>query len=572
MLINFDNGGQFVRKKTYAIVILVLKMLSIGGIFSEKPVYMCDSEIYCRGPILEAVHRLHIYPDSKDYVDMPLKFSPNETLDAFNITFPDKENITKEALQNFIDEYFHPPSRAYEINKLWLQLCKEVNSSVALYPDRYSMLYVPYPFIIPGGRFREFYNWDTYWIELGLLYSGMYNTTKHIIKNFSYLVERYGLVPNGGRTYYLSRSHPPMFIPMVYRFYQEKRDQRQFVLSLLPSLEKELRFWINNRSTNYRLDDSRTLPVFHYDTRTNVPRPESYFEDVATAINKTESEKPLLYKNIAAAAETGWDFTSRFFEDKLRLSSAVTQRIWPVDLNAYMCQNYFMLSELFKMTGNQKKAAIYEEEYEKMRSLMMTLFYNETVGSWFDYDSQIGQHNTNFYTSNLMPLYANCYTFVEDKMYEKTMKYFENSGADNYPNGIPVSLLKTGQQWDLPNMFPNLNHMIIEGFERTGHVGLKQLALKIADELLRDIYLLYQNTSSMYEKYNVEAPQRAGGGGEYDVQVGFGWTNGVVLDLLRQYGDRLFYNGTSTLTTTTLAPRPSSGVFSVSVGDLRLKT
>jgi len=182
---------------------------------------------------------------------------------------------------------------------------------------------------------------------------------------------RYGLVPNGGRVYYLKRSHPPMFFRMVNKFWQERRDERAFVFSLLPAMERELTFWLRNRSSTYMLGaqygHKRPVPVFHFDSQTTAPRPESYSIDVETVAAANEStkcgfppqltplrsgDKPMLYSNIAAGAETGWDFTSRFLADKLHLNRSFTKRIWPVDLNAYMCENYRILAELFKAQGD----------------------------------------------------------------------------------------------------------------------------------------------------------------------------------------------------------------------------
>ncbi|VDK75556.1 unnamed protein product, partial [Gongylonema pulchrum] len=97
--------------------------------------------------------------------------------------------------------------------------------------DRNSLIYVPEEFIVPGGRFREYYYWDAYWIVKGLAASGLRSAIKKMIINFVSLIDRYGFIPNGGRVYYLSRSQPPMIIPMAYEYYELTRDA-QFIAEI----------------------------------------------------------------------------------------------------------------------------------------------------------------------------------------------------------------------------------------------------------------------------------------------------------------------------------------------------
>lgn len=79
-------------------------------------------------------------------------------------------------------------------------------------------------FVIPGGRFRELYYWDTYWIMSGLLLCDMTTTARGVIENFFYLIRTYNIIPNGSRKYYLQRSQPPLLIPMVDQYYQHTKD------------------------------------------------------------------------------------------------------------------------------------------------------------------------------------------------------------------------------------------------------------------------------------------------------------------------------------------------------------
>ncbi|KHN84697.1 Trehalase [Toxocara canis] len=125
---------------------------------------------------------------------------------------------------------------ALEIHALWKKLCRTIKTEVKEHPKRYSILYVPNEFMIPGGRFRELYYWDSYWVVKGLIASGMHETAKHIIGNFQYLIRQYGFVPSGNRNYYLRRTQPPMFIPMVYEYHTVTEDD-QFLISSLEAME-----------------------------------------------------------------------------------------------------------------------------------------------------------------------------------------------------------------------------------------------------------------------------------------------------------------------------------------------
>ncbi|KAH7718594.1 Trehalase family protein, partial [Aphelenchoides avenae] len=158
---------------------------------------------------------------------------------------------------------------ALDLNNIWRSLCRQVDKKVLSNPERHSLIYVPEPFVVPGGRFREFYYWDAYWIIRGLLASGMTETSKRIIKNFLYMVDKYGMIPNGGRIYYVRRSQPPLLAGMLYEYYEATRD-KAFVAEALPLVEKELQFWEANRQVVVQVD-GLNYTVFQYRAASNAP-------------------------------------------------------------------------------------------------------------------------------------------------------------------------------------------------------------------------------------------------------------------------------------------------------------
>lgn len=193
----------------------------------------CDSEVYCQGRLLDTVQRARIYPDSKTFVDLNQINNEDVTLENFNSLMRETNNTpSKEQIQNFVSKNFEnskemeewtPPDFtpspglldkihdkemrrfASDLVAIWPTLGRKISKPVFEKPRQYSLIGVPNGIIIPGGRFKEFYYWDTYWIIEGLLLSDMKDTARGMIENLLYMVDKYGFVPNGGRVYYLNR-------------------------------------------------------------------------------------------------------------------------------------------------------------------------------------------------------------------------------------------------------------------------------------------------------------------------------------------------------------------------------
>uniref|UniRef100_A0A915CMD4 Trehalase n=1 Tax=Ditylenchus dipsaci TaxID=166011 RepID=A0A915CMD4_9BILA len=551
-------------------------------------VQMCDEEnsnnsfIYCSGRILEAAMTYYFpnYNDSKTFVDKPLKYDAHEILQKFNKQFPPSTNqtdsvadINPDDLTKFIEENFDQESTelqscylndwnerpaqleqiqdktlkewAMDLNKIWKNLCRQINPNVEAHPDRYSLLYVPKPFVIPGGRFREFYYWDAYWVIKGLLVSGMHNASRNMIENFVHMVNKYGFVPNGGRVYYLRRSQPPMLTSMAYEYYEATHDI-EFIQQILPTLEKELHFWDTKRMVKV-WKNGKGHDLYQYRTESNVPRPESYREDVALTKQMTKvAEQRQVWQNLASAAESGWDFSSRWMNDSTKLSSIQTTAIVPVDLNSYMCWNFNILSYLFAEIDDMDKSIHYQERYNKFLTNFQRVFYVKKESGWYDFNMKTGKNNFDFYASVATPLFTRCYHSINLAQSENIFRRMDELGVFNFAGGIPTSLNKDSeQQWDYPNGWSPLNHMVIEGLRRSENPIMQQKAFWLAEKWVLSNYRVFMGTrGKMWEKYNVIGTKpEAGVGGEYDVQSGFGWTNGVILDLLVTYSDRMHFAG-----------------------------
>lgn len=321
-------------------------------------------------------------------------------------------------------------------------------------PDLYSIVYVKNPVIVPGGRFREFYYWDSYWIVRGLLITEMYTTAKGMLENFISIVERFGFIPNGGRIYYSGRSQPPLLIPMA-KEYLDATGDTQFIREHLPVFEQEFEYWMNNHMVEVQ---GHLLAV--YGDKSSGPRPESYAEDIETATAfKTDDEKEEHYSELKAAAESGMDFSSRWFvlngTNEGSLVNLKCRSIVPVELNAMLFQNAKLLAEFFLVAGNAERSATYEKKAQDIYTAVQAVLWHDDVGAWLDYDLINNKRRDYFVPTNLAPLWMNCFNQADAaNMTTKVLRYIENNGLDKYPGGVPNTLTLSGEQWDFPNVWP----------------------------------------------------------------------------------------------------------------------
>ncbi|KAM9852851.1 trehalase [Aulostomus maculatus] len=530
----------------------------------------CDSEIFCSGPILHQIQKAKFFDDDKYFVDMKLKAAPDVVLGAFYNLATESPNMTvpTDKLQEFLGAYFEQPGTEFEswipqdwhdkpkflekvadvelrnwagkLHDLWKSLGRKIVADVKDHPELYSLIDTPHPVIVPGGRFRELYYWDSYWVINGLLLSEMTDTAYGMIQNFLYLVNRYGFVPNGGRIYYERRSQPPFLTLMVERYYQATKD-KEFLRAAVPALEQEYRFWVQNRSVTVNIGGAEYV-LNRYHVEVDSPRPESYTDDLELAEGLSDDSRRRLWMELKAGAESGWDFSSRWFinsdgHNSSTLAETRTSQILPVDLNALLCLNEKTLASLHRLLGDGDSAALYDQAASRRQEAMEAVLWDAGRGAWFDYNMVTRSNHNEFYPSNLAPLWAQCYS--QPEMADKAMRYLKGSGALQYPKGVPTSLRDSGQQWDYPNAWPPLQHILIEGLSKIPSEDAQQLAFDLAQRWIRTNWKAYVKYEAMFEKYDVNTDGEPGGGGEYEVQLGFGWTNGVALQLLDRYGATL---------------------------------
>jgi len=530
----------------------------------QKKYLACSHPIYCTGSLLHTIQTSRLYNDSKTFVDKPTRLPPAIVLEAFNRLPPDP---TKEILREFVDEYFFPVGTemkeeiptdwkedpafleqiqdsnvrewAKSLNSIWLKLFRRFDHSMSC-KDCFSSVLLPHGFVIPGGRFREIYYWDTYWVVEGLLISEMYETVKGIIENFFYLIKVYGFIPNGARIYYSNRSQPP-FLTRIVDAYIQKTNDLDFLVTALPYLDQEYQFWMTYRTTQVPSPSGKVYNMNHYSVTNDSPRPESYAEDLHLVEGFDENKQKYIYAQMASGAETGWDYSSRWFE-KETLDSIIVSELIPVDLNAIMYDVEAILSKFHIALGNTEMGSYYATQANIRLDAIDKLMWNETESAWQDWNTKLGRQTEGFYLSNFFPLWSKSHAKSPETLTKVTQKIQKTF---SYKCGLPTSMKESGEQWDYPNAWAPIIQIVAAGLENIETVVPEagELALSLMEQWLSCNHCGWSETGGvnnghMFEKYDVNTRGVPGGGGEYEVQMGFGWTNGVVLQFISRHPDR----------------------------------
>jgi alpha,alpha-trehalase len=486
------------------------------------------------GELFVAVQSAAIYGDGKTFVDAVPREAPAAIMERFRAERP----ASPAALQRFVEAHFAlpedpppvaAPSQARtlteHIDALWSQLSRTSAGA----PRWSSLLPLPKPYVVPGGRFREIYYWDSYFTMLGLLESGRADLVADMVEDFAHLIDHYGHVPNGTRTYYLSRSQPPFFFAMVGLLGGEPGAA---YARYLPQLRREYEFWMAGAegleagAAHRRvvaMPDGAILNRYFDDRDT--PRDESWRED--TELARASGRPPAqVFRDIRAAAESGWDFSSRWFADARSMATIVTTEIVPVDLNSLLFGLESAIREGCERQGDRAGAAEFGRRAAVRRAAIDRYLWDGTAGAWFDYRWTERARIARLSAAAIYPLFFGCASQQQADAVAGTVR-----GTLLETGGLVTTPLTTGQQWDAPNGWAPLQWIAVAGFNRYGE---RQLAESIAHHWLRNVGRVYRESGKLVEKYDV-LTERGGGGGEYPLQDGFGWTNGVTRRLLAMY-------------------------------------
>ena len=344
--------------------------------------------------LYEAVEAATVFADSKTFADA----IPKQRIDVILRDYHRQQPRSKAALTEFVAAHFASPSAAEpvapasgntpivaHIDGLWNALTRAADADIG---RRSSLLPLPRPYVVPGGRFREMYYWDSYFTMLGLKQSGRLDLAEDMVENFAYLIDEFGHVPNGTRTYYLSRSQPPFFFEMVALL---PANPDSAVIRYLPQLRREYAYWMRgsqglapDRATRrvVAMPDGSILNRYWDDL--DRPRDESFREDVQLA-RQARREPHRLYRDVRAAAESGWDFSSRWLADPRRLSTIVTTQIVPVDLNSLLFGLELAIGSGCAQLHDEACRAEFEQRAHDRRAAMDRYLWDEKSGVYLDF-------------------------------------------------------------------------------------------------------------------------------------------------------------------------------------------
>ncbi|GLB51938.1 periplasmic trehalase [Neptunitalea chrysea] len=472
-----------------------------------------------------------VFDDSKTFVDMKPNVSKQKILEIyeneklhpdFNLKkFVDKYfTTTKSIKSNFITD--STKNMYQHISSMWPVLTRNADK----FHPYGSRIPLPYPYVVPGGRFREIYYWDSYFTMQGLLVDGKRELAQHMVDNFSFLIDSLGFIPNGNRNYYLSRSQPPFYTLMVTAL---AKGDSAIVNRYSSYILKEYNYWMKGEdkiegiykpiNAVFKTNDGTFLNRY-WDYK-NSPREESFKEDSLLAKNNPLENSEKLYKNLRSAAASGWDFSSRWYKKDKVFASTSTIEIAPIDLN---CLLYFMERQIANSFSAKKDSigkSLYLKKALKRKKFIQKQFWNSEVQFFTDYTIYGKKPSAKLTLAGVYPLFFKIAT-------KEQAELVKNRLISDFlqPGGLLTTLTYSGQQWDAPNGWAPLQYMSVIGLLNYGY---KEEAREIIKRWLALNEKVYTSTGKMMEKYNVVDTHLLSGGGEYQTQDGFGWTNGVAL-------------------------------------------
>jgi alpha,alpha-trehalase len=420
------------------------------------------------------------------------------------------------------------------------------------------LLFLPNPYVVPGGRFNEMYGWDSYFIIRGLLADGRRDLARGMVENFFYEIENYGAVLNANRTYYLTRSQPPFLTSMVLAQYAADRaaglPNREWLARAYLYSKRDYELWTHEPKLAGETGLSRYFDVGEGPVPEIADHPEYYANvadwlvrhpqahtgyfaptpaagvgpelhvplcgEKACAENHVERFTADYYKGDRAMRESGFDISFRFGP-----FGGSTHHYAPVCLNSLLYKTEMDLAEMAQLLGYSAQARRWQVQARRRKKLVNRYFWNRKKGIFFDYDLETGKRSTYNYATTFYPLWVGLATSRQAKAVVRNLAVFEQ------PGGVAMSSQGTGVQWDKPYGWAPVELIAVEGMRR---YGFNSEADRVSKKFLMTVLGNYRREGTIREKYNVvtrstEANVTAG----YQTNVvGFGWTNAAFLVML----------------------------------------
>jgi alpha,alpha-trehalase len=402
------------------------------------------------------------------------------------------------------------------------------------------LLYLPRPYVVPGGRFNEMYGWDSYFILLGLLRDGEITRGRDLVDDLLYEVANYGGVLNANRTYYLTRSQPPLLGAMVLAVFHATGD-RAWLAAARPALEVTYRHWTSpphlipsiglSRYYDHGEGPAPEVVTGERDAtgRSHYDRVRDYFRRAAAAHREvsayyrsaSDELTPLFFKGDRSMRESGFDPSDRFGP-----FGADVIRYAPVCLNTLLYEMEREMAAIDDRLDHQADAARWNARAADRRARIDRYLWDDPAGLYFDYDFETGRRRVYPFATTFWPLAMGLASTPQAKRVRQNLPLFER------PGGIVTSTNISGSQWDAPFGWAPLQLFAVDGLRRHGFVSdADRIARAFLSMLVED----FERRGTLVEKYDVERRRSDAGApvafGYNTNEIGFGWTNGVALEL-----------------------------------------
>ena len=483
----------------------------------------------------------------------PATTAPTNPLTAPILYLPEEQKLTPElrALQQHCNvQILHLPRRIKHLG--------DVDPSQLPNPG---LLYLPNPYVVPGGRFNEMNGWDSYLILLGELLAHRVDLARGTVENFFYEIDHYGAVLNANRTYYLTRSQPPFLSSMVLAVYDaelpaDPKAAHDFLHESLPYLIHDHNLWITEPhldlatglSRYFDLDDGPVpemsddstyyTTVIHWLLSHPSYVNSTYLEPTPACITTTCKQpnaeghilSPSFYEGDRAMRESGFDTSFRFGP-----FSGSTEDYAPLDLNALLYKYERDVAFIHATLGDSANAIIWSSTAGDRLHAINSLMWDETSGLYYDLNLRTHRRSTYPFISTYYALWAGIAPPAKAARMVAALPMFAR------PGGLATSTFNSGEQWDEPYGWAPTNWLAIVGLIRYGYIGD---ALTIARHFTNTVAVNYAHDGTIREKYNVvegSANVAVAAGYKQNV-IGFGWTNAVYANMQQLLHDPKLLN------------------------------
>jgi len=407
----------------------------------------------------------------------------------------------------------------------------------------HGLLYLPYPYVVPGGRFNEMYGWDSYFTQVGLVRDNEMTLAKNMTDNFLYQIDHYGKILNANRTYYLSRSQPPFLTQMILNVYR-KQPNAAWLRTTLPAIEKYYRFWTEEPhltkqtglSRYYDLGDGPAPEVLsgerdpqgrdHYDLVKEYYRTHDVKDyDLGQYYNKEKDQlTDLFYKGDRTMRESGFDPSNRFGPFNIDIISYD-----PVCLNSLLYLMETDTAEILKILGRAHEASAWTNRAEERKHRINRLMWDEHDGLYYDYNFARKDVRRYPFITTFYPLWVGAADNRQAARIVANLHLFER------PGGLLTSTYVSGSQWDAPFGWAPTELIAIQGLRRYGY---NKEADRITANFLSTILKEFIQHNTIVEKYDVERRESEVSAGlkfgYKSNEIGFGWTNAAFTELYAQ--------------------------------------